>query len=221
VAHDFRNILSVVLGHARLIEGDDTASPRVIEQAGRIVAASDRGVTLTRELLAFGKDDDLEKPQAVRVQDVIARFKDVLDQTIGRRIKLVIEPQAVPGWALISPSRLERVLLNLVTNARDAMGDAGTITIRVSEKKVSGGAGPPGAYVVIEVTDTGRGMDEVTRTRMFEPFYTTKAAATNTGLGLSVVYRIVEATGGFLHVESERDMGTTIAVYLPRVSSQQ
>jgi signal transduction histidine kinase len=220
VAHDFRNILSVVLGHARLIEGDESATPRVLEQAARIVAASERGVDLTRELLAFGKDDAEEKPQAVRVHEVVEKFKDVLTQTIGRRIKLEVEPPAMAGWALISPSRLERVLLNLVTNARDAMPSGGTIRIRMGEKKVSSGAGPPGAYDVLEVSDDGRGMDEETRAHMFEPFYTTKATATNTGLGLSVVYRIVEASGGFLHVDSERDKGTTIAVYLPRVSSQ-
>ena len=218
VAHDFRNILSVVLGHARLIEGDAGATPRVIEQAQRICAAADRGVALTRELTAFGREDAEEKPHAVRVPEVIERFREIMAQTAGRRITLTVAPPTTPGWVLISPSRLERVLLNLVTNARDAMPSA--ITLTTTEKKIQGDKGPPGAYVVIEVRDDGRGMDEETRRHMFEPFFTTKHTDENSGLGLSVVYRIVEASGGFLHVDSAPGKGTTVAVYLPRVASQ-
>jgi len=130
-------------------------------------------------------------------------------------------PTTTCGWALISPSRLERVLLNLVTNARDAMASSGgTIRIGISERKVASGVGPPGAYVVLEVTDDGRGMSEETQQHIFEPFFTTKSPDNNCGLGLSVVYRIVEACGGFLHVDSAPGKGTTIAVYLPRVASQ-
>ncbi|MEP7028040.1 MAG: ATP-binding protein [Candidatus Eisenbacteria bacterium] len=221
VAHDFRNILSVVLGHARLIESEETASPRVLEQAARIVAAADRGVELTRELLAFGREDTAEKPHATRVPEVLAKFTHVLTQTIGRRITLEIVPATTPGWVLISPSRLERVLLNLVTNARDAIPDAGTIRITVSEKRIAGGPGPSGIYVVLEVADSGKGMDSKTRRRIFEPFFTTKGEGQNSGLGLSIVYRIVEACGGFLHVDSAPERGTTISVYLPRVASQE
>ena len=221
VAHDFRNILSVVLGHARLIESDGDATPRLKEQALRIVAAADRGVELTRELCAFGKEDPQpEKPHAVRVPLVVEEFKDVMVQAVGRKISLVITPPTTPGWALISPARLERVLLNLVTNARDAMPSGGTVTISTGEKKVAGNPGPPGVYVVLEVKDDGRGMDEETLRRMFEPFFTTKEGNRNAGLGLSVVYRIVESCGGFLHVDSVPDRGTTVAVYLPRVASQ-
>lgn len=220
VAHDFRNVLSVVLGHARLLETDPSASPGVVEQSARIVAAADRGIELTRELLSFGRGEPGEKPHAVRIPEVIAKFKDVLAQTSGRSIQVDIEPAAVPGWALISPSRLERVLLNLVSNSRDAMPKGGRITICVTEKKIADGAGPPGAYVVLEVTDTGEGIDEETRRHIFEPFFTTRTADKNSGLGMAVVYRIVEGCGGFMHVESAPGKGTTIAVYLPRVSSQ-
>ncbi len=221
VAHDFRNILSVVLGHARLIESEESASPSVLEQAARIVAAADRGVELTRELLAIGREDTSERPHAVRVREVLAKFKDVLTQTVGRRITLEIIPSTTPEWVLISPPRLERILLNLVTNARDAMTNGGTIRIAVSEKHVADGNGSPGIYVVLDVTDTGSGMDEKTRRHIFEPFFTTKAAGQSSGLGLSVVYRIVEACGGFLHVESAPGKGTTVSVYLPRVASQE
>jgi signal transduction histidine kinase len=221
VAHDFRNILSVVLGHARLIEGDGGATDRIKEQAQRIVSAADRGVELTKELTVCGREDTSEeKAHAVRVPQVVEQFKDVMTQTVGRKIDLVIEPATTPGWALISPSRLERVVLNLVANARDAMPSGGTITLATTEKKVAGGAGPPGAYVVLEVRDDGRGMDEEIRRHIFEPFFTTKHADTNAGLGLSVVYRIVEACGGFLHVESAPGKGTAVFVYLPRVASQ-
>jgi signal transduction histidine kinase len=204
VAHDFRNILSVVLGHARLIENDAAVTPHLKEQALRICAAADRGVTLTRELTAFGKEDPEEKAHAVRVPHVIDQFKDVMAQTLGRRVTLTIEPATTPGWTLISPHRLERVLLNLVANARDAMPQSGgNVRITTSERRVAGPAGPPGVYVVIEVRDDGKGMDEETVRRMFEPFFTTKGADANAGLGLSVVYRIVETCGGFLHVVSE------------------
>jgi signal transduction histidine kinase len=221
VAHDFRNILSVVLGHARLIESEQSSSPRVLEQAARIVAAADRGVELTRELLAFGREDPGEKPHAVRVPEIIEKFREVLVQTVGRRIAIEIVPTTTPGWALISPSRLERVLLNLVNNARDAMPSGGTIRIAVSDKKITDGGGSTGVYVVVDITDTGVGMDESTRERIFEPFFTTKGTGQNSGLGMSIVYRIVEACGGFLHVESAPGKGTTISVYLPRVSSHE
>ena len=221
VAHDFRNILSVVLGHARLIENDDNATPRLKEQAQRICAAADRGVELTRELTAFGREDADNKPHAVRVPLVIEGFEDVMAQALGRRVTLTITPATTPGWTLISPHRLERVLLNLVTNARDAMPPSGgNVTISTSERKVAGPAGPPGAYVVVEVKDDGKGMDDETRSHMFEPFFSTKREDANSGLGLAVVYRIVETCGGFLHVDSEPGKGTTISVYLPRVASQ-
>ena len=221
VAHDFRNILSVVLGHARLIEADEEGTKKIKEQALRICAAADRGVALTRELLAFGREEAEEKAHAVRVPQVIDAFKDVMAQTLGRRGTLTIEHAATPGWTLISPHRLERVLLNLVTNARDAMPPSGgNVTIRTSERKIGGTAGPPGVYVVIEVKDDGNGMDDECRRRMFEPFFTTKGTDANAGLGLSVVYRIVETCGGFLHVDSDPGNGTTMSVYLPRVASQ-
>jgi len=221
VAHDFRNILSVVLGHARLIESEESASPRVLEQAARIVAAADRGVELTRELLTFGRENTGDRPQAIRVPEVVGKFREVLAQSAGRRIHVEVAPAATAGWALISPSRLERVLLNLVNNARDAMPSGGTVRLAVSEKKIPDGAGSPGVYVVIDITDTGVGMDAATRRRIFEPFFTTKGPGENSGLGLSVVYRIVEACGGFLHVESAPGKGTTVSVYLPRVSSHE
>jgi signal transduction histidine kinase len=221
VAHDFRNILSVVLGHARLIENDAAVTPHIKEQALRICAAADRGVKLTRELTAFGKEDPEEKAHAVRVPHVIDQFKDVMAQTLGRRVTLTIEPATTPGWTLISPHRLERVLHNLDANARDAMPPSGgNVRITTSERRVAGPAGPPGVYVVVEVWDDGKGMDDETVRRMFEPFFTTKSADANAGLGLSVVYRIVETCGGFLHVDSEPGKGTTISVYLPRVASQ-
>jgi two-component system cell cycle sensor histidine kinase/response regulator CckA len=221
VAHDFRNILSVVLGHARFIEEDPEATPKIKEQVERIRMAGERGVELTKELLAFGRDEGRERPHAIRVQDAIAAFADVLRQSCGRRITIQIEPASTPGWALISPPQLERILLNLVNNARDATPSRGTITIRVSEKRVADGPGFPGIYVVIEVTDQGAGMDEETKRRIFEPFFTTKTEREGTGLGLSIVYRIVEACGGFMHVESAPGKGTTMSVYLPRVACQE
>ena len=220
VAHDFRNILSVALGHARLIESDDSASPSVCEQAARIVAAAERGVELTRELLASGRNQEQEKPHAVRVPEVVEHFAEVMRQAAGRKVTVEIVPATTPGWVLISPARLERVLLNLITNARDAMPTGGTVRLEVTEKKVPAGAGSPGAYVVLEVKDSGLGMDAETQSKIFEPFFTTKKTDQNAGLGLSIVYRIVDDAGGFVHVESAPDKGTRVCVYFPRVASQ-
>jgi signal transduction histidine kinase len=107
--------------------------------------------------------------------------------------------------------------MNLVTNARDAMPGGGAIAVRVGEARVTGEQGPPGAYVVLEVSDTGVGMDEATRQRLFEPFFTTKAQGS--GLGLPIVYQIVDRSGGFLHVDSAPGRGTSIRAYLPRIAS--
>jgi signal transduction histidine kinase len=220
VAHDFRNILSVALGHARLIETDDSASPSVKEQASRIVSASERGVELTRELIAAGRDQEQEKPHAVRIPEVVEHFAEVMRQAAGRKVTVEITPSTTAGWALISPARLERVLLNLITNARDAMPSGGTVRLEVSEKRVPAGAGSPGVYVVLEVKDGGLGMDPETQRKIFEPFFTTKKSDQTAGLGLSIVYRIVDDSGGFVHVDSAPGKGTTVCIYLPRVASQ-
>jgi two-component system cell cycle sensor histidine kinase/response regulator CckA len=218
VSHDFRNILTVVLGHAGLIEHDPTASPSVRAESARIRLAAERGVELTRELSSFGRSEDHAPPSVVRVPEVIRGFADVLRGAAGRDHKLEIAVASCEGRVLVNPGQLERVLLNLVVNAREAMPGTGTIEVRVHEKKVGEEGENPGHYVVIDVADHGVGMDDTTRTRLFEPFFTTRAAGQGTGLGLSIAYRIVDHAGGFIHVDSTMGRGTTMSVYLPRVA---
>lgn len=218
VSHDFRNILTVVLGHAGLIEHDPTATPTVRAEAARIRLASERGVELTRELSAFGRSEDHSPPSVVRVADVVQNFGDVLRGAAGRAHKVEITSEAAEGQVLVNPGQLERVLLNLVVNGREAMPEGGTIAIHVHEKKVGEEGEHPGHYVVVDVADHGVGMDATTRTRLFEPFFTTRPVGQGTGLGLSIAYRIVDHAGGFIHVDSVLGRGTTMSVYLPRVA---
>ncbi len=219
VAHDFRNLLTVVLGHAGLIENDSATSPAVRAEVERIRLAAERGVALTRELSSFGRDEDRTgRPAIVHLRDVVENFAEILRGAVGRMHPIVIAHAGGDGRVLVSPAQVERVLLNLALNARDAMPAGGTITIRTYEKKVADGGEHPGPYVVLDVVDTGAGMDETTRARVFEPFFTTKPEGRGTGLGLSIVYRIVDHTGGFMHVESAPGQGTTMSMYLPRVA---
>ena len=219
VAHDFRNLLTVVMGHAGLIEADPTASPSVRAEIARVRLAAERGVALTRELATFGREDDGPgRPAIVHLHAVVDGFVEVLRGAVGRMHPIVVEHAPGDGRVFISPAQVERVLLNLAINARDAMPDGGTITLRTYERKVTDGTEHPGHYVVLEVADTGIGMDPATRARVFEPYFTTKPAGKGTGLGLSIVYRIVDQAGGFTHVESAPGKGTTMSVYLPRVA---
>jgi two-component system cell cycle sensor histidine kinase/response regulator CckA len=218
VSHDFRNLLTVVLGHAGLIEQDPTASPSVRAEAERVRLAAERGVQLTRELSTFGRSEASTPPSVVKVRDVIDGFDDILRGAAGRRHQLEVHLGSGDARVLINPGQLERVLLNLVVNAREALPDGGTIEVKVHDKRVSGVDEHPGHFVVIDVTDHGVGMDEATQDRMFEPFFTTRPESQGSGLGLAIAYRIVDQAGGFLHVESAAGRGTTMSVYLPRVA---
>ncbi len=220
VAHDFRNFLTVVLGHAGLIDHDPTASPSVRGEAERIRRAAERGVELSRELSSFGRSEGGVPPSVVRVTDVVHDFTEILRGAAGTRHSLEVLAEAGDGRVLINPGQLERVLLNLVVNAREALPKGGPITIRIHDEQVHDGAdtGNPGHYVAIDVIDQGVGMDEKTRARLFEPFFTTRPEGQGTGLGLSIAYRIVDQAGGFIHFDSALGKGTTMSVYLPRVA---
>jgi signal transduction histidine kinase len=218
VAHDFRNILTVVLGHAGLIDQDPAATPAMRSEAARIRAAAERGVQLSRELSSFGRPESTEPPSVVRVGEVVQGFAEILHSAAGRGHKVEIEVEADDGKVLINPGQLERVLLNLVLNAREALPKGGTIDIRVRTARVADEGESPGRYVVVDVTDEGVGMDATARARLFEPFFTTRPEGQGTGLGLSIAYRIVDQAGGFIHVDSMPGKGTTMSVYLPRVA---
>jgi PAS domain S-box-containing protein len=222
VAHDFNNYLTVMDSYARLLLDDlrsDDPNRRDVEQ---IVRAAEMSSALVGQLLAFSRTQML-RPRVLCVNKVISRAEDVLRRLAGRGIDLAVECAPDAGPVRADPGQVEQILLNLVTNARDAIPDVGTITIRtanVEVDQVDGEPVEPAPYVMISVSDTGVGMDEGTRARIFEPFFTTKENGTGTGLGLSTVYGIVRQSGGHIRVRSELGRGTTFEVCLPRVSDR-
>jgi signal transduction histidine kinase len=219
VAHDFNNMLSVVLAHANRIATLPDATPRIAESAREIEEAARRGAALAQELLTFGRERARE-PRALDVVRATEEFTGLLQTAIGTKHQLRIARTGPSGRVLIDRSQLERLLLNLCVNARDAMPGGGSIHVGVGEARVGDAPGGDGVYVLLTVSDTGIGMDEAVQSRLFEPFFTTKPAGKGTGLGLSIVYKIVERCGGFIHVDSAPGRGTRFHVYLPRIASE-
>ena len=218
-AHDFRNVLSVIVGYAAELRREEKTSPRIATAAREIVAAAERGVALAKELLGLGREE-ARATRVVDVAEVVASLAGMLRAAAGPDHPVAIFATPGPGRVFVDRSQLERVVLNLVLNARDAMPGGGTIEVSVLESTVAGGAGTPGVYVVLEVADSGVGMDETTRERIFEPFFTTKPTGQGSGIGLSVVYRVADRCGGFVHADSEPGRGTRMRVYLPRVAAE-
>ena len=217
-AHDFNNLLTVMMSSANEIARDPGAPPRHQEAARRILDAARRGAALVRELISFGRDER----RATCVVDVAAEvegMEGILATAVGRDHRVSIYCDEATGRVLIDPGLLERVVLNLALNARDAMPAGGSVEISVSETHVEDGDEEPGVYVVVEVADDGIGMDATTRARIFEPFFTTKPKERGSGVGLAVVYGAAQRAGGFVHVESELGRGTRMRVYLPRVAA--
>jgi len=220
VAHDFRNVLSVIVGFAaelRRMGGElpERARDAVVE----IERAAQRGVDLAKEISGLGRDEP-HPTRVLDVADVVEGMAGMLRTALGRLHTAEIRSERPVGRVLADRTQLERVVLNLVLNARDATPAGGPIAITVSEACVRDGDAAPGYYAVIEVADQGTGMDAATRARLFEPFFTTRPPGQGTGLGMAIVYRIVERCGGFLHVDSELGQGTRVRVYLPRVAAE-
>jgi signal transduction histidine kinase len=216
VAHDFKNLLSVVLGNAELIAGRPDLHPDARRQLAALTEAARRGTDLARELLDFGRPAP-RPPAVLHPGEVAGEFLPVLRSAVGPRYSVRYERPAAVGQVLVERSDFTRVLLNLVLNARDALPDGGPIDLCVLPVRLAGGRVPTGNYVLVEVTDQGLGMDAETRKRAFEPYYTTKKKGT--GLGLAVVRRVVERSGGFVRVDSAPGRGTTIRAFFPRVGA--
>lgn len=221
IAHDFNNLLAVIVMDAdaallSLPEGHPVA-PDVRE----IRQVADRAASMTRQLLAFSRHG-LNRPEQLDLNEVIREVLGMLNRIIGGNIVLEFEPAEQAARVVADRGQVEQVIINLVINARDAMPAGGTITIATREASalaLSGThrpVGRSGPWVVLSVTDTGLGMDEETRSHIFEPFYTTKDVGKGTGLGLSTVYGIVDQSGGAIHVQSEVNCGSTFEIYLPR-----
>jgi len=224
VAHDFNNLLTAVIGFADL--GLASVDPRepVNEHLTQIRKAGESAGELTRQLLAFGRQQIL-RLEVLNVNRTVTNVEKLLRRTIGEDLELVTLLAADLWWIKVDPTSIEQLLVNLAVNARDAMPDGGRLTIRtanvdVDERQSEHPSVAPGAYVVLSVLDTGHGMDEQTRSRVFEPFFTTKERGRGTGLGLSTVYGVVKQSDGFINVTSSDGGGSRFDVYLPRTREQ-
>jgi PAS domain S-box-containing protein len=221
VAHDFNNLISVILSYTGFAMEGASDGNQLKEDLLEVTKAADRAAALTRQLLAFSRKQVLQ-PVVLDVNQVVLGVEKMLRRIVGEDIEFVQKLAPDLGLTLADPGQIEQVLLNLVVNARDAMPKGGTLTIETSNVEVDEecafvhGNAKPGSYVQMVVSDTGCGMDEQTQGRIFEPFFTTKEQGKGTGLGLSTVYGIVTQSGGSIGVCSELGKGTTFKICLPR-----
>ena len=221
VAHDFNNMLTAIMSYSELVLADmESGSPQNADMM-EIVKAAEKATALTRQLLAFSRQQVL-RPTRVDVNATVDGLRQMMKRTTANNIELTCR-LAPDLWTVTAdPAELERVIMNLVLNSRDAMSDGGKLIIETSNVNIDDeyasthANATPGSYVLLAVTDTGTGMSREVRGKLFEPFFTTKEKGKGTGLGLSTVYGIVKLSGGFVWVYSEPDKGTTFRIYLPR-----
>jgi PAS domain S-box-containing protein len=219
IAHDFNNVLQAVLGGAALIERRPEDSARVLRNARMVLDAAKRGAAITSRLLAFARRGDL-RAEIVDAAALLTDMAEVLTHTLGGAVVCVVDRSAGAPYLLADRGQLETVLVNLATNARDAMPSGGTLTLAADTELVAAGSRhpadlAPGAYVRIEVKDTGIGMDGAVLARVTEPFFTTKEPGKGTGLGLAMAKGFVEQSGGDLAIDSTEGHGTRITLWLP------
>ena len=222
IAHDFNNLLTAIGGAAEaILERGGPPDP----DAQQILDSACRGAGLVRQLLAFGRQQTLQ-PRALAVNDAITALSSLLDRLLGGQVRLVLDLEAPGRMVRADPTQLDQVLVNLAVNARDAMPDGGTLTLRtghinlyrpltLGEETI-----PPGRYVMIEVQDTGVGIPADVLPRIFDPFFTTRRDSGGNGLGLSTVHGIVRQSEGFLAVESAPGQGSRFRIYLPRYDAE-
>jgi signal transduction histidine kinase/CheY-like chemotaxis protein len=221
VAHDFNNLLTVVLGNLSRLERDARPDDRRRLEMMRI--AAERGAKLTGQLLAFSRRQKLE-PKAVNLNEAIDSLSDLLRSTIGGGLALETRLERGLWAALVDPTQIEMVILNLAINARDATPLGGkiqveTVNARLRRLRARPEDPEPGDYVVLSVRDTGTGMDAVTLARVFEPFFTTKGVGRGSGLGLPQVLGFAKQSGGGVRIQTRPGGGTTVRVYLPRAAT--
>ncbi len=224
VAHDFNNMLSVILSYATMLLADLAPNDPAREDVREIEKAGLRAADLTRQLLMFSRQQVLE-PKVIDLNDLLTGMSKMLPRLVGEDVDIVTNLAPTLGRVTADPGSMEQVVMNLVVNARDAMPSGGRLTIETANTELDQAYADahlgvkPGRYVMIAVSDNGMGMDRATQARLFEPFFSTKARGKGTGLGLSTVFGIVQQNSGSIWVYSEVGQGTTFKVYLPRIEA--
>jgi len=222
VAHDFNNLLTVISVYTELLLSRRNRHDQLERYTGEIKKAVDNATALTSQLLTLGRKQMLQ-PRALDLNTLIAKLELLFRQMTGHAINLVIIPAPALGYVHIDPAQIEQVIVNLVTNACEAMPQGGTLTIETANIEWDEGQAhrypevQAGSYVLLTVRDTGRGMDATTRSRLFEPFFSTKSRGRGTGLGLSTVYGVISQSGGHIAVDSVLGRGTVFKIYLPQI----
>lgn len=226
VAHDYNNMLSVIMGYTEMALDGIDQDQSIREQLTEVLSAAQRSVEITRQLLAFARKQTID-PRVLKLNDTIAGMLKMLQRLIGENINLSWNPKSGLWLVKMDPSQIDQILANLCVNARDAIADVGKITIETDNVILDDyycadrTDCTAGDYVMLLVSDTGSGMDKETLERIFEPFFTTKEVGRGTGLGMSTVYGIVKQNSGSINIYSEPGTGTTIRIYIPRYHSEQ
>jgi signal transduction histidine kinase/CheY-like chemotaxis protein len=217
VAHDFNNLLTPIVGSLDMLQRKGLGSEREQRLIAGAMQSAERAKTLVQRLLAFARRQPLQAVP-VDIAGLVTGMGDLVESTTGPQIKVIVEAQAELPPATADPNQLEMALLNLAVNARDAMPEGGTLRISATLEEIGIGHRSKvalGTYVCLSVADTGQGMDEATLARAVEPFFSTKGVGKGTGLGLSMVHGLATQLGGTLTIQSRRDMGTNVELWLP------
>jgi signal transduction histidine kinase len=221
IAHDFNNLLTVILSYSSMLTEEFKPGDPLRSDIEEIQMAGRRAADLTRQLLAFSRQQVLQ-PQLVNLNEVVSKTEKMLRRLIGEDVELVTLGPSDLGTIMVDPGQIEQVIMNLAVNARDAMPNGGRLTIETCEVTLDKSFAADhlgvtaGAHIMLAVTDTGTGMDKATQARMFEPFFTTKEIGKGTGLGLSTVFGIVKQSSGSVCVHSEQGKGTVLKIYFPK-----